>query len=133
MPGECGSVENVVEAVKCGASRIGHGIALHGHPEAIGLCREKKVGVEMCPVSNLQTRAVRSKAEYPMREFLLSGLLVTINTDNRTVSNTTIDNEISFVRENYGITEPEIIKMMRNAVEVSFAPDVVKQKLLLKF
>ena len=131
--GECGSVENVAEAVECGASRIGHGIALRGHPEIMGICREKRVGLEMCPISNLQTKAVHSKAEYPMREFLQNGLLVTVNTDNRTVSATTIDREIRFVQENYGITDSEVSLMMRNAVEVSFAPDDIRQKLLKKF
>ena len=72
--GECGRVENVIEAVNCGAARIGHGIALRGHADAIAMCREKRIGIEMCPISNLQTKAVASKAEYPMREYLDAGL-----------------------------------------------------------
>ena len=44
----------------------------------------------MCPISNLQTGAVESTADYPIREFVDSGLKVTVNTDNRTVSNTTL-------------------------------------------
>lgn len=131
--GECGSVENVVEAVRCGAGRIGHGIALTGHEEAITLCREKKIGIEMCPISNLQTKAVKSKADYPIREFLEKGLQVTINTDNRTVSGTSIRKEIEFVQANYGITEDEIMHMMKNAVHTSFAADEVKEELLREF
>ena len=65
-----------------------------------------------------------------MREFLDAGLCVTINTDNRTVSGTSLDKEISFVKENYGITDEDIALMMRNAVDVAFASDEVKERIL---
>lgn len=128
--GECHSVENVVDSVKAGALRVGHGIALSGNDEAIKLCRDKKIGIEMCPISNLQTKAVAKDEKYPMKEFLDAGLMVTINTDNRMVSNTTITKEIEFVQANYGITDEEIRQMMKNAIEVSFASKEVKAKLL---
>ncbi len=128
--GECGRVENVIKAVECGASRIGHGIALRGHQEAIELCKEKGIGIEMCPISNLQTKAVASKLEYPMREFLDAGLLVTINTDNRTVSNSSIQKEMEFVQKNYGITDEELISMTKNAIHTAFAKDEIKGELL---
>ena len=130
--GECGSVENVVDSVNAGARRIGHGIALKGNKEAMDLCREKNVGIEMCPISNMQTKAVADPAEYPIREFLDAGLKVTLNTDNRMVSNSTLAKEIEFVQKNYGITDEEIWKMTENAIEVSFANDEVKQMLLKK-
>lgn len=128
--GECGSVQNILDAVDCGAGRIGHGIAMRGNKDVMKLCRERHIGIEMCPISNLQTKAVKSMAEYPMREFLDEGLCVTINTDNRTVSGTSLDKEIAFVQENYGITEEEIACMMRNAVDVAFASDEVKNRIL---
>lgn len=125
--GECGRVQNVVEAVKCGTQRIGHGIALRGNQEAIQLCKNRGIGIEMCPVSNMQTKAVQNIVEYPIREFIDSGMYITINTDNRTVSNTTIKKEIEVVQKNFGVTDDEIRKMMQNAIEVSFASDEVKQ------
>lgn len=127
--GECGRVENVVKAVEYGAKRIGHGIALRGQEDAIQMVKEKKIGIEMCPISNLQTKAVKKLEDYPIREFIEKGLFITLNTDNRTVSNTTIDKEIQFVQENFAVTDEEIITMMRRAVEVSFAQEQVKQKL----
>lgn len=126
--GECGRVENVLEAVECGASRVGHGIALKGHPSAQKLCADKRIGIEMCPTSNLQTRAAR-KETYPIREFMEAGLLVTLNTDNRTVSRTSITGEMEMVSQEYGITEEEMERFYRNAVEVSFADDQVKDRL----
>lgn len=127
--GECGSVENIIASVACGAKRIGHGIAMRGHNEAKRLCKENRIGVEMCPISNLQTKAVLDGSMYPIREFLDEGLLVTLNTDNRTVSNTSVTKEIEHVQANYGVTDEEIIQMQKNAVEVSFAPEEQKERM----
>lgn len=127
--GECGRVENVTKAVEFGAKRIGHGIALRGHDAAISFCRDHNIGIEMCPISNLQTKAVKTIEEYPIREFIQKGLRVTLNTDNRTVSNTNIEKEIRFVQKNWAVTDEEIMTMMRQAIEVSFAENSVKQKL----
>ena len=128
--GECGSAKNIKEAVEAGASRIGHGIAMRGDPEVRRLCRERRIGIEMCPVSNLQTKAVPDCREYPMNLFLEERLLVTVNTDNRTVSGTTVTDELKFIQKNYGIKDEEIFRMMKNAVEVSFADEAVKDRLL---
>lgn len=128
--GECGNVQNIADAISAGAGRIGHGIAMRGNTGIQKLCREKRIGIEMCPISNLQTRAVEGTSDYPLREFLNAGLAVTINTDNRTVSNTTLSRELEFVQRVYGITDEEIIQMMRNAVDSLFADESVKDRLL---
>lgn len=128
--GECGSAANIRDALEAGALRIGHGIAMGGQTELERLCRQKNIGIEMCPVSNLQTKAVESPGEYPLREFLDQGLKVTINTDNRTVSGSTLSGELEFVQESWGIRDQEIWQLMENAAEVSFAPDRVKEKLI---
>lgn len=127
--GECGSVKNILDSVEAGAKRVGHGIAMAGHPDVKKLLREKRIGVEMCPISNLQTKAVKSIQDYPMKEFLQEGILVTVNTDNRTVSNTTLVKELEFIQKHYRITDEEILAMMRNAVDTAFADDAVKHKL----
>lgn len=127
--GECGDPVNVKDAVMAGAERIGHGIAMRGNDNIQKLCKKRRIGIEMCPISNLQTRAVASPVEYPLREFLDAGLLVTINTDNRTVSGTTISKEISFIQSQYGISDNEIKVLMANAVETVFADDSVKERL----
>lgn len=124
--GECGRVENVLEAVKVGAVRIGHGIALRGNKEAQELCKRKNIVLEMCPTSNMQTKAVAGIAEYPLREFIEAGLCVTINTDNRTVSNTSICKELEFIQNHFSITEEEIRKLSENAIHAAFADDTVK-------
>lgn len=128
--GECGSVQNILDSVEAGAGRIGHGIAMRGHREVQKELQRKGIGIEMCPVSNLQTKAVESTKDYPMREFLDNGLKVTVNTDNRTVSNTTLTKELAFIQKTYGITDEEIRLMMKNAVDVAFADDAMKERIL---
>lgn len=130
--GECGSVENVIEAVELGARRIGHGIALRGQKQAMDLCRRNRVGIELCPTSNLQTKAVKEGERYPIREFLEHDLLVSVNTDNRTVSNTSIEKEMAHVAEAYGITKEDTRKLTQHAIETAFASDFIKQELWKK-
>lgn len=127
--GECGNAQNIADAVAAGAQRIGHGVAMRGNKDIQKLCRDNRIGIEMCPISNLQTKAVPGTAEYPLREFLDSGLLVTINTDNRTVSNTSVTNELDFIQKQYQISDEEVYQVMKNAVDISFADDSIKHML----
>ncbi|MFV0361722.1 MAG: adenosine deaminase [Suipraeoptans sp.] len=128
--GETGNSTNIIDAIDIGARRIGHGVAMTGHPDVQEVCKIKRIGVEMCPISNLQTHAIPDMNKYPMREFLDNGLPVTINTDNRTVSNTSITKEIEYAINELGITSKDINTMMQTAVDVSFADDTIKDRLL---
>lgn len=130
--GECGSVDNITDAVNVGAKRIGHGIAMRGHEDVIRELAEKKIGIEMCPISNLQTKEVSGPEFYPIREFLDHGVRVTVNTDNRTVSNTTMTKELEFIQKTYGVRDEEVLLLMRNAVDAAFTSDTVKEKLYRK-
>lgn len=127
--GECKDVSNVALSIDVGAKRIGHGIALSGHKELIELARSNRVGIEMCPISNMQTKAVDDMSAYPLREFMDAGLLVSINTDNRTVSDSTMAKELHFIADRYKLEEEEIRKLMLSASEMSFADDNIKHNL----
>ena len=127
--GECGRAENILGAVELGAARVGHGIAMGRRKDIMDVCRRHRTGIEMCPVSNLQTHAVNSWEQYPIREFLEEGLLVTLNTDNRTVSGTTLSREMEEVQKHCGITLEELYRIECNTVEVAFADDSVKHEL----
>ncbi len=128
--GECGSVQSILDAVDMGAKRIGHGIAMSGFPEVQKLLAAKGIGVEMCPISNYHTKAVQPGDVYPFREFMKNGVPVTVNTDNRTVSNTTIWKEIKFLHDNFGITEEELLQARKNAIEMAFCDEDTKHILI---
>ncbi len=128
--GECGSVENVRLAMEFGAARIGHGIALIKSPSLMDDIKTKRIGLELCPVSNFQTRAWTNKESYPLRAFLDKGLLATVNTDNRTVSSTSMSKEFALCLASLNIREEDFFTMYKNSVEISFADDNLKDKLL---
>lgn len=127
--GECGNVDNITDSIKAGAKRIGHGIAMRGNTVVQKMAAEQEIGIEMCPISNLQTKAVESTAEYPLREFLDAGLLVTINTDNRTVSSSSMTKELEFIQKTYGIRDNEIPLLMKNAAKTAFLDHAAKDRL----
>lgn len=128
--GECGSTLNVKEAITVGTKRMGHGIALIKDRSLMKQCREMHIGIELCPTSNFQTKAVNGWEDYPLRQFLEEGLLATVNTDNRTVSNTTVTKELLSISENMGLDEGMARQLLKNSVEISFAADDVKHRLL---
>lgn len=131
--GEQGSVENVREAIELGAKRIGHGIAMGKDEELIKVCANKRIGVELCPTSNLQTKAVKTMQEYPFRKFFDAGILLSVNTDNRMVSGTDCTREWELLQNTYDIGEEAMKKIYQDSVETCFAPDEIKDILLKKW
>lgn len=127
--GECGDAGNIREAVELGAARIGHGIAMKGNDALKKLCADRKVCVELCPTSNLQTKAVASMEQYPFQEFYEAGIPLSVNTDNRTVSDTTSTDELMRLADAGMLTEAQCEKIYMASIASIFAGDDVKQKL----
>lgn len=113
--GECGSADSIWDALNLGATRIGHGIAARKDAQLRQYCANHQICFEMCPSSNLQTHAVESMKEYPLLQFLDAGIPVTVNTDSRTVSDTTITKELDLLKEYYKLTYSDMEKLMENA------------------
>lgn len=129
--GEAGGAGNVYEAVtRLGASRIGHGVRLREDAAVLELVKERRVPLEMCPVSNIQTKAVADWHVYPIRDYFDRGLLITINTDNPIVSGTNITKEYEILAEKFNFTMSELAKLVMNGVEAAFLED--SEKSLLK-
>lgn len=128
--GETGIGENVLEAVELlGAERIGHGVFIKDCKEAYNIVMENNVTLEMCPTSNVQTKAVNSFSEHPIYPFHKDGIKVTINTDNRTVSDTTMSNECNIIFNEFNLSEEDYQQIYLNSVEASFADAETKKKL----
>ncbi len=118
--GEAAGIESVGAAVDFGAVRLGHAVAMASSAELIKKAKEKHIGIEMCPTSNLQTGAVKSLKNYPLGKYLEEGLLVTVNTDNITVSSTDIYKEFDLVKSALQLTGAEVIQLLHNSVEIAF-------------
>lgn len=128
--GETGIGKNVLEAVELlGAERIGHGVYIRNCEEAYKIVKEKNITLEMCPTSNVQTKAVSSFSDHPIYDFYKDGIKVTLNTDNRTVSNTTMTKEIEITANEFNIDYEDYKKIYYNSVESSFAEEEIKESL----
>ena len=110
--------ESIWAALKFGARRIGHGVRCLEDKELVAYLRENQIPLEVCPTSNFQTKAV--KGEYPLKKMLEEGLCVTLNTDNTTVSGTTLEKEYEIARTQLGLTEEEISRLKENAEKSRF-------------
>lgn len=125
--GETGIGENVLEAIEIlGAERIGHGVFIRDCKEAYDMVKAKGVFLEMCPTSNVQTKAVSGIKDHPLCDYHKNGIKVTINTDNRTVSNIDMTNEISLAISELGLNDEDYKKIYLNSVEATFADEETK-------
>ncbi len=126
--GEAEGPVSVRSAIDMGACRVGHGVRSF-EDEAL-LCEIAKKGIvlELCPTSNLNTKVFESLADYPIKKFLHAGVRFTINTDNTSVSNTTLAKEFEKLDEVFDFTEDELENIVKTAISVSFADDTVKRK-----
>ncbi|MBT2689434.1 adenosine deaminase [Bacillus sp. ISL-47] len=128
--GETGIGKNVLEAVEwLGAERIGHGVFIKDCVEAYNMVKEKQVVLEMCPTSNVQTKAVNHFSEHPIYDFHRDGIKVTVNTDNRTVSDTSMAKECDLVSNEFAMSDEDYKIIYMNSVEASFADEKTKENL----
>ena len=124
--GEAGDPQYIKEAAMLGAKRIGHGTHINYDPNLMRFFAKRGIALEMCPTSNVHTHAVSCFEEYPIRDYFDKGLVVTVNTDNVTVSNTTLVNEFMILIERFGFTRAEILQLTRNAINACFADDLTR-------
>lgn len=129
--GEAAGAASVRTAVELlGAKRIGHGVRIKEDPAVVRLIRQARIPLELCPVSNMQTKAAESWATYPLREYFDLGIPVTVNTDNLTVSHTTITKEYAILRDELGFSNEEIASIAMNGASAAFLQDGEKERLL---
>ncbi|NMS91181.1 adenosine deaminase [Clostridioides difficile] len=128
--GEAASGENVLDAINIlKADRIGHGVKINEHKKAYNLVKEKKILLELCPTSNLQTKTVDSYEAHPFYNFYKDNLHVSINTDNRTVSDISLNSELNIIFNTFKLDLEDYKIMYRNTVEASFADEETKKYL----
>ena len=127
--GEADGAESVHSAIKFGTKRIGHGVRSIESDDVVQELIQNEVTLEVCPKSNLDTGIYESLDEHPVRKLVDAGVLVTINTDNRTVSNTSLEYEYDLLRNTFGFTDVDFVKFNINAINASFLPDEEKEEL----
>ncbi|MFD1454299.1 adenosine deaminase [Levilactobacillus lanxiensis] len=130
--GEAGPVDNVAVSLTLGAKRIGHGVHMSGFPATIEQAKRAGATIEMCPSSNVQTKAIDGYENFPLAEFLSAGLKVTLNTDDRTVSDVTLTSEIMKMHDQFGLNWSLLERLTLNAIDGAFIPEDQKEQLRAK-
>ncbi|MFJ7151797.1 adenosine deaminase [Streptomyces sp. NPDC100445] len=102
------------------AERIGHGTSSARDPRLLAHLAEHRIPLEVCPTSNIATRAVRTLEEHPLAEFVRAGVLVTINSDDPPMFGTDLNNEYAVAARLLGLDERGLAALAKNAVESSF-------------
>lgn len=130
--GECGCAKHIADSLNLGIKRMGHVTALTGQRDLIKRFVEEDAVAEMCLTSNLQTKAASSIQSFPYQELYDAGGKITINTDNRTVSDTNLTKEYSLFVTYFGTKIEDFLVFNQNAVKASFTSDSEKDTLLHK-
>jgi adenosine deaminase len=131
--GEQGGFENVDIAIDFGAVRIGHGIASINNKQVIEKLISKNIALEVCITSNIQTKNQPSYQQHCLKDLYKLGVLTTINTDNMTVSNINLNDEYNHILNQQKLTKKDILKMMINSVNVSYASTNLKSNLIKEY
>ena len=109
--------------------RIGHGIKIYGDDELVKLIKENNILLEVCPNSNLDTQNVRDYSHHPIKKLYDMGVKVSINTDNRTVSNISLTEEYNNLINVLGFTIDDLYKTNLNAIDYAFLNPLEKEEL----
>jgi aminodeoxyfutalosine deaminase len=129
--GETTGPETVWDALRVlGAERIGHGTSSAQDPALLAYLAETRIPLEVCPSSNIATRAVATLDEHPLGAFRDAGVVVTINSDDPPMFGTTLNREYEIAADLLDLDETGVAELARTAVQVSFAPDDVKARVL---
>jgi aminodeoxyfutalosine deaminase len=129
--GETTGPETVWSALDdLGAERIGHGTSSVQDPTLLARLAETAVPLEVCPTSNIATRAVARLEDHPIKQMHEAGVLVTVNSDDPPMFGTTLNREYEIAAELLGLDKQGIAQLARNAVHASFMSDQEKAALL---
>ena len=129
--GETTGPETIWDSLRVlGAERIGHGTSAVQDPALMSFLADRGIPLEVCPSSNIATRAVRTLDEHPIRAFRDAGVTVTVNSDDPPMFGTTLNREYAVAGGLLGLDEDGLAELARTAVRASFAPEDVRTRVL---
>lgn len=129
--GESYGPDSIRQAIfYCGAHRIGHGITLYQDPDLLQYFVDHQIPLEICPTSNVQTHVVESFEVHPIKRFVESDVAVTVNTDNRLFSRTSVTEELWRVHTRCGVDAAGLAAIVRNGFRFAFMDYASRMELL---
>ena len=127
--GEALGAESVEKAVEFGAKRIGHGVRSIESEKTLKILREKQIPLELCPTSNLNTNIFEDYSDIPLKKFIDYDIIVTVNSDNMTVSKTNARKEMQHLIETHNLSKEQVKTLLLNSVNASFLSKEEKDEL----
>ena len=127
--GEADGVESLISAINFGTKRIGHGVRCIEDENVVNMILDKGIYLEVCPTSNIDTKTFNSMEEHSIKKLVDNNILVTISTDNRTVSNTNLNNEYKVLSDTFGFDNDDFMKFNLNAIDAAFISEEEKEDL----
>jgi aminodeoxyfutalosine deaminase len=131
--GETAGPESIWGALNLRAERIGHGLTASQDPDLIQELAQRQIPVEVCVTSNLKTSVCPNLADHPVRRYFDEGLMVTINTDDPAMFETSLSKEYQLLQENFGFSDDHLRELARNSFEAAFLPAEKKLEFLNMF
>lgn len=129
--GEAWGPASIHQAINdCGAHRIGHGVTLRDDADLMQYVIDHRIPLEICPTSNVQTRVVPSFAEHPLKYYVDQQVRVTVNTDNRLFSRTSVTEELWRCHTQMGLSEKSLKWIVLNGFKSAFLPYEERQAML---
>jgi adenosine deaminase len=129
--GEAFGPESISQAIhSLGAHRIGHGTRLREDGDLLNYVNDHRIPMEVCPSSNVQTGAVSSLESHPLKFYFDYGLRVTINTDNRLITDTTVTKELLLAHRDLGLSLEDLTTIIVSGFKSAFLPFREKQDML---
>jgi adenosine deaminase len=120
--GEVPGPERVREVLDFGVRRVAHGVVAADDPTLLDQLRTRGVTLDLCPTSNVQAGIIPSFAVHPLAALHRAGVSVTVSTDDRTVTGTTLSRELGRCLEELGMERSELAAIALNAFDRAFAP-----------
>ncbi|WP_106964284.1 adenosine deaminase [Streptomyces sp. HGB0020] len=111
------------------AERIGHGTSSAQDPKLLAHLAEHRIPLEVCPTSNIATRAVRTLDEHPIKEFVQAGVVITVNSDDPPMFGTDLNNEYAVAARLLDLHEQGLAELAKTAVDVSFLDEPGKARI----
>ncbi|MEP0751413.1 adenosine deaminase [Trichocoleus sp. Lan] len=131
--GEAAGSESIWGAIRSlKVDRIGHGVRAIDDPELVSFLKSEQIPIEMCPISNLRTGVVADIELHPIKKLYKEGLLITVNTDDPKMFNSTLGYEYRMLVEKLGFSLDDIVNLIKNAIKSSWCDDTEKMELFGK-
>jgi len=131
--GEAFGPQSIHQAIHiCGAHRIGHGTRVYEDKDLLNYINNHRIPLEICLTSNIHTRTVSSISKHPFKYYINEKVRVTLNTDNRLISNTSLSNEYKIAINNFNLNENEIRTIIINGFKSAFIPHNKRRELIRK-